>query len=126
MKIRKGKVNDLVELHSKFKYSKGISIYSCNSNYLYVVEQNGQIVAYLYGDKLESSRTGILLSIEVLEEYRKRKIATNLINNFESDLKKSNCNSILVFYNNDNGQQEFYEKVGFDKKDTLFAGLKEI
>lgn len=126
LNIRKGIESDIAELQKKFKTARGMTINSLNSNYLYVYEYKEEIIAFLYGDKAMYSNFGILLGIEVLKDYRHKGIATNLIKQFEEDLKRKNCRTILLFCNNDNGQLEFYRKVGFKREDTLFAVLKEI
>lgn len=126
MRTRKGKVTDLIDLKENFTYTKGFNINTFNSNYLYVVEDNKKIIAYLYGDKTENSRTSILYGVEVLEEYRNKKIATRLIKKFEKDLKEDNCGSILVFYNKYDGLDKFYKKVGFEIGINLVTGLKDI
>lgn len=85
-----------------------------------------KIKEILYGDKTIFSNSRILLGLEVLKEYRHKGIATNLIKRFENDLKHKYCKQILVFFNNNDNQLEFYEKVGFKRKDFLCSGLKEI
>ncbi len=126
MEIRKGKLDDLTELQKNFVRARDLSVYSFNSNYMYIVEDDNKIIAFLYGDKTENSDAGILLELEVLQDYRNKKIATNLIKRFEEDLKQENCNGILVFYSFDENLYKFYNKIGFKNKDTLLAGLKEI
>ncbi|MCI9039609.1 MAG: GNAT family N-acetyltransferase [Clostridia bacterium] len=126
MEIRKGKLDDLTELQKNFVRARDLSVYSFNSNYMYIVEDDNKIIAFLYGDKTENSGAGILLELEVLQDYRNKKIATNLIKRFEEDLKQENCNGILVFYSFDENLYKFYNKIGFKNKDTLLAGLKEI
>ena len=126
MEIRKGKLDDLTELQKNFVRARDLSVYSFNSNYMYIVEDDNKIIAFLYGDKTENSGAGILLELEVLQNYRNKKIATNLIKRFEEDLKQENCNGILVFYSFDKNLYKFYNKIGFKNKDTLLAGLKEI
>lgn len=74
----------------------------------------------------KSSRTAILFGIEVLQEYRNKNIATNLIKCFEDNLKKDNCGSILVFYNKNDNLGEFYNKIGFEIGDNLAVALKDI
>ena len=126
MEIRKGKLDDLTELQKNFVRARDLSVYSFNSNYMYIAEDDNKIIAFLYGDKTENSGAGILLELEVLQDYRNKKIATNLIKRFEEDLKQENCNGILVFYSFDENLYKFYNKIGSKNKDTLLAGLKEI
>ena len=113
MRTRRAKITDLFELKEKFTYTNGFSIKTINSN-------------YLYGDKTVTSGTGILFGIEVLKEFRNKKIATKLITRFEKDLKKDNCGSILMFYNKYDGLDEFYKKVGFEIGTNLVTALKEL
>ena len=124
--IRKGRLTDIDELKNRFIYAKGININSFRSKYMYVVENKGKIIAFLHGDRLQNVNSAILLGLEVIEEYRHQKIATSLLKVFENDLKEENCEAILVFCNNTNGELEFYRKVGFKTEDTLYASLKEI
>ncbi len=124
--IRKGRLTDIDELKNRFIYAKGININSFRSKYMYVVENKGKIIAFLYGDRLQNVNSAILLGLEVIEEYRHQKIATSLLKVFENDLKEENCEAISVFCNNTNGELEFYRKVGFKTEDTLYASLKEI
>lgn len=126
MSIRKGRITDLPELQEKFRNAKGLNIYTVNSKYMYVFEENGEIIAFLYGDVGEISRMAILCGLEVLEKYRHKKIATTLINTFETDLKKENYIGIFVFYNDKYGLSKFYEKNGFKEEDTLTAKIKDI
>ena len=126
MRTRRAKITDLFELKEKFTYTNGFSIKTINSNYLYVVVENDNIIAYLYGDKTVTSGTGILFGIEVLKEFRNKKIATKLITRFEKDLKKDNCGSILMFYNKYDGLDEFYKKVGFEIGTNLVTALKDL
>ena len=126
MRTRRAKITDLFELKKKFTYTNGFSIKTINSNYLYVVVENDNIIAYLYGDKTVTSGTGILFGIEVLKEFRNKKIATKLITRFEKDLKKDNCGSILMFYNKYDGLDEFYKKVGFEIGTNLVTALKAL
>lgn len=126
MSIRKGRITDLAELQEKFKNAKGLNIYTVNSKYMYVFENEGEIIAFLYGDIGENSRMAILCGLEVLEKHRHKKIATTLINRFETDLKQDNCIGIFVFYNDKYGLSKFYEKNGFKTEDTLAAKIKNI
>ncbi len=126
MEIRNGKLSDLEELHENFVHAKGLTHYSINNDYMYIVEDKGKIIAFLYGDKTIFSNSGILLGLEVLKEYRHKGIATNLTKRFENDLKHKYCKQILVFFNNNDNQLEFYKKVGFKREDFLCSGLKEI
>lgn len=126
MEIRKGIATDLKALQKSFIRAKDMSVCSFNSNYMYIVEDKGKIIAFLYGDKTENSGAGILLELEVLQSYRNKKVATNLIKKFEEDLKQENCSGILVFYSFNENLYQFYNKVGFKSGDTLLAGLKEI
>lgn len=126
MIIRNAIVTDINEIKKKFVYAKRFNVKTFDSDYIYVAEDCGNVIAYLYGDMTKSSRTAILFGIEVLQEYRNKNIATNLIKCFEDNLKKDNCDSILVFYNKNDNLGKFYNKIGFEIGDNLAVALKDI
>lgn len=126
MEIRKAKFEDLLPIKSSFIYSKNFGISIFNSDYIYVCTENDIVIGYLYGNITKNEDMAILIGLEVLEKYRNKKIATKLIEQFKNDLKKTNCTSIVVHYNNKENLNQFYEKNGFDEMKNISTSIKVI
>lgn len=123
MIIRKMMIDDLVSVNEKFYFGKGINFNTLKSDFVYVAEDDQKIIGILFAD---ATKTGaaILYAIEVLEEYRKNGIALNLMNKFESDAINKGINSVMTFYNNIEGIEEFYKKFNYEIGTNLSTACK--
>lgn len=76
----------------------------------------------------DATKTGlsILFAIEVLKEYRKNGIAQKLMNRFENDAMKKRIDAVMIFYNNKDGIETFYEKLNYEIGKYLNAACKAL
>ncbi len=88
------------------------------NNILIVCKNENDVVAFLFGyinqTKNEISKVAHLAFIYVEENFRNKKIASNLIDEFLSELKSKDIKfaNVNTFYNNESAKR-LYEKFGF-------------
>jgi len=88
---------------------------------LLVIEENGIIEGYLQGDFLThvpSNKRGYIGDIFVKKEFRKRNLATKLINEFTKIVKNKKFKSVQLHVNIKNKRAYgLYQKTGFEMTD---------
>lgn len=134
------KCNELLTLliENEAKYNENINknyivnnwfenLYNMENNVLYVAKENEEIVGYIYC-KINTGENGLTNNLEalidglyVLEEYRKKGIATALINKAKQWCRNKNVKYIMINVLEDNKTAlNLYSKLNFnDYEKTL-------
>ena len=134
------KCNELLTLliENEAKYNENINknyivnnwfenLYNMENNVLYVAKENEEIVGYIYC-KIITGENGLTNNLEalidglyVLEEYRKKGIATALINKAKQWCRNKNVKYIMINVLEDNKTAlNLYSKLNFnDYEKTL-------
>lgn len=138
MKIRKANKGDFEE-YSKIKkedfkeYSKLIKkeikyskknlnhefqkILKSKEDYLFFAEEKDKVIGFIHGE-IEKNKSGKRAEIEyihIIKEYRKKGIATRLINYFINIAESKKCSSITLKVNKKNVNAiKLYNKFGFE------------
>ncbi len=98
----------------KKEFDKNLSSKSC---LILVVEENKNLIGYMHGTFFKNaySNGGYIEDIFVLKEFRKKKIATKLINEFIKILKQKKYKRIQLSVNSKNTRAiKLYKKLGFE------------
>ena len=145
MIIRKASLEDVKTLNwlltllirDEKKYDNNINenftVTNMYENYIYdenkiilVAIEEGKIAGYIYGyiiepDAILNNKIAKLDALYILEEYRNKGIASNLINEFKNNISKQNVNNIEVNVCSQNKvAKQLYQKHGFvTNKETL-------
>lgn len=103
-----------------------------NSNFVLVAESNNKIIGYLFGYIIDNGdayleKTSKLEAVYVIDEFRKKGVATSLIKEFKLWSLKNNVKYIEVQVLNDNTNAiNLYNENGFKKfKSTLRTQIEE-
>ena len=143
MKIRSAKkedikdIQDLRYLLAKYEKDLGLNIvvpewgyteagekdldYFLNQQYIYVAEENEQIVGFITAEVLKKKvwynvQLGSINNIFVLEEYRGKGIGKALMKTMMNTLQDVGITNIqLEAYSKNSKAIKFYEKLGFEK-----------
>ena len=143
MKIRSAKkedikdIQDLRYLLAKYEKDLGLNIvvpewgyteagekdldYFLNQQYMYVAEENEQIVGFITAEVLKKKvwynvQLGSINNIFVLEEYRGKGIGKALMKTMMNTLQDVGITNIqLEAYSKNSKAIKFYEKLGFEK-----------
>ena len=143
MKIRSAKkedikdIQDLRYLLAKYEKDLGLNIvvpewgyteagekdldYFLNQQYIYVAEENEQIVGFITAEVLKKKvwynvPLGSINNIFVLEEYRGKGIGKALMKTMMNTLQDVGITNIqLEAYSKNSKAIKFYEKLGFEK-----------
>lgn len=89
-------------------------------NIILVVEDNDNIVGYIYGyiradNKIKKELEAYIESLFIIKEYRNQGLATNLINKFIEEAKKLNTKYIFIENKKDNiVAKKLYDKLNFN------------
>lgn len=89
-------------------------------NIILVVEDNDNIVGYIYGyiradNKIKKELEAYIESLFIINEYRNQGLATNLINKFIEEAKKLNTKYIFIENKKDNiVAKKLYDKLNFN------------
>lgn len=91
----------------------------------FVAEIDGKIVGTILAG--HDGRRGLFHHVSVLPEYQKQGIGKMLVDNAMNALEKEGITKVLlvVFKNNDNGN-DFWEHLGFTKRDDLYYRNKYV
>lgn len=114
LKLLNKKINSPSSLALKKKFE---GIISSKKEVILVAELKDKIVAYIHGMIFKNlySKGGWVEDIFVLREYRKRGIATDLINEFIALLNKKGYKKIHLSVNVKNKKAlSLYKKLGFE------------
>lgn len=138
MKIRNIKENDLEKIISLIKNCERLnlersSIYRIFWKYFrntcFIATEEDKIVGVLLGFKDQvNPKAGYIHELGVNKEYRKRGIASNLINKFEEKIKRDGGDMICLTTHHDSTDViKFYKKRGFTYiKEFLKFGKKRL
>lgn len=103
-----------------------------NSNFVLVAESDNKIIGYLFGYIIDNGdayleKTSKLEAVYVIDEFRKKGVATSLIKEFKLWSLKNNVKYIEVQVLNDNTNAiNLYNENGFKKfKSTLRTQIEE-
>ncbi len=103
-------------------------IYNNEDNFLYYAFDNDKIIGYLFGyiinDYISISPVAKIDALYVIKEYRNKKVATKLIEEFKTWCQKNSITYINVTVWSDNiVAKHLYLKHGFiSKKEEMFLG----
>ena len=89
------------------------------SSRTWVVEENGKIAGFVVASR-EPTRVGHIITIDVLEDYRRQGAGTRLMNVAEDWARKAGLQLIYLETAEDNLEaQKFYEARGYRKVDKV-------
>lgn len=85
---------------------------------MYIAKAQDEVIAFLYGFIQDTGKIKLpiahLTFIYVVEKYRNKKVATDLINSFCQEIKDKNIEIIEVkSFNQNEAANKLYEKLGF-------------
>lgn len=90
-----------------------------------LAEVDGKIVGTVMGGF--DGRRGMMYHLAVDKAYRKRGIATSLVNELEKRLRAKGCVRYYLLVTKDNREAiEFYENLGWELMDDLLAYGKDL
>jgi len=143
MKIRKGKIKDVKELLNllnstpelqgvgeKDSYTSSYvagTIKSKSRNLVLIVEDKGMIVGFLFAELWKNKKFSFLCDIFVKEDYRNKKIASMLQEEYEKICRKLKIEDIdaLVLLENKK-MQNWCTKHNFKQGNKFFYYTKEL
>ena len=142
MKIRKGRLSDLNEIHKMLNESEELHGTENKEEYpkyriretlkdkiesVLVAEENKKLVGFLIAEVWRKKRYSYISNIFVKPDYRKKGVASELIKNHEDNCKKLGINGIfaLVLVNNKK-MQSFMKKYNYKKGKEFLYYEKEL
>lgn len=134
--IRLFEINDYDEVYDLWKSTAGMGLRSQddslegiekflarNPNTNYVAVRNDKIVGVIMAGN--DGRRGYIYHLAVKESYRRKKIASKLVNKCLESLKREGINkAALVVFNDNEIGNAFWHSLGFiDRKDLIYRNL---
>lgn len=144
MIIRKGKITDLEKVHYFLNNIKEIRDFEEGEEYpiswvknlltskkdnivLIAENERGELIGFLISLLLCGVKEAVLNNLYIEENYRKKGIATMLLNKYEDELKKRKfIFSMSLVKTNNMKMQSFNEKNGYKKGDTFHFYYKWV
>jgi len=143
MKIRKGKLSDSRELLQLLKstpevqlswegntYTKewvNASLIGKEHDFVLIAEENKKIVGFLIAELWKKKKYSFLSDLFVKPDYRKKKVATMLVNEYEKMCRKAKLNSItLLVLTGNKRMQKFIEKRRYKRGNEFYIFEKRL
>lgn len=144
MKIRRGKISDIKELHYLLNNVKEIRDFEGGEEYpeswvkdllknekenIVLISENeeGKLIGFLVAFLQTGVKEAILNNLYVDENYRRSRVATDLLKMYESELKRRGFIFSMALAKTDNTAiQEFNENNGYKRGDEFYFYYKWI